>query len=137
MSSNPDQWSPFAGFYANLIHFDTSVQVIFIFEFSLLIVLGSIMYAFYCREQQRVSTLAPLARFERTSSIRSSLASERKQSMRSIPTRRESKVAKRESQIRAHSVPNMVLVAEETMNNELAFQYGKLNNTQSMQTIDH
>ena len=95
MSANPDQWSPFAGFYANLIEFDLSVQVIFIVEFSLLLILGAIMYAFYRREQKRVSTLAPLARFDRTSSIRSSLASERRQSLQSVPTRRESQIAKR------------------------------------------
>ena len=50
MSANPNQWSPFAGFYANLIKFDSSVQVVFVFEFSILLLLGTLMYTFYKRE---------------------------------------------------------------------------------------
>ena len=73
MSANPNQWSPFAGFYANLIKFDSSVQVVFVFEFSVLLLLGTLMYTFYKREQSQTRTIAPLTKFDRTYSIRGSI----------------------------------------------------------------
>ena len=43
--------SPYAGFYANLIGTSDSTKLIFIVEFSLLLLMGIVMYGIYLRER--------------------------------------------------------------------------------------
>ena len=48
----PQGPAPFAGFYANLKGVSTATSFIFIIEFSLLALLGILMYGFYLRERR-------------------------------------------------------------------------------------
>ena len=46
-----DRPAPYAGFYANLVGVSNSTKIIFLVEFSLLFLMGIMMYGFYLRER--------------------------------------------------------------------------------------
>ena len=49
--SLPDTAPIYAGFYANLVGFHESTKIVFLIEFTLLLVMAISMYIFYLRER--------------------------------------------------------------------------------------
>ena len=49
--------SPYAGFYANLVGLTTSTKIVFLIEFSILLLMGLVMYGFYVHERRMRSKI--------------------------------------------------------------------------------
>ena len=49
--------SPYAGFYANLVGLTTSTKIVFLVEFSILLLMGLVMYGFYVHERRMRSKI--------------------------------------------------------------------------------
>ena len=49
--------SPYAGFYANLVGLTTSTKIVFLAEFSILLLMGLVMYGFYVHERRMRSKI--------------------------------------------------------------------------------